>query len=186
MCEAGRIKHHLKHNLWREECTVMFVGYQAQGTLGRRLADGAKTAKIFGEEIAVKARVLTLPGISGHADRNGLDEWISAIDNPKKVFVNHGDDKVSTLYAEHLQNDFGLDAVAPYSGGSFDLITEIYESGSPVKNERKFKAEPNTVYGRLVAAVDNLTALVKESSGRTNKDLAKLTDSINNLILKFK
>ena len=186
MCEAGRIKHHLKHNLWRPECTVMFVGYQAVNTLGRKLADGAKSAKLFGEEIAVRARVLTLPGISGHADKNGLDEWIKAIDHPKKVFVNHGDDRTSTLYAEHLQQDFGLDAVAPYSGACFDLITEVYENGSPVRNERKFKAEPNTVYGRLIAAVDNLTSLVRESSGRTNKDLAKLTDSINNLILKFK
>ena len=130
--------------------------------------------------------MLTLPGISGHADKNGLDDWIKAIDNPKKVFVNHGDDKTSTLYAEHLQQDFGLDAVAPYSGATFDLITEVYENGSPVRNERRLRAEPNTVYGRLVAAVDSLNALVKESSGRTNKDLAKLTDSINNLILKFK
>ncbi len=186
MCEAGRIKHHLKHNLWRPECTVMFVGYQAVNTLGRKLADGAKTAKLFGEEISVNARVLTLPGISGHADKNGLDAWISAIDGVKRVFVNHGEDKVSMGYAEHLSNDLGIDAVAPYSGAVFDLVTEVYENGSPVRNERRYKAEPNTVYGRLVAAVDSLEALVKESKGRTNKDLAKLTDSINNLIAKFR
>ncbi|MBR1750306.1 MAG: MBL fold metallo-hydrolase [Ruminococcus sp.] len=186
MCEAGRIKHHLKHNLWRPECTVMFVGYQAVNTLGRKLADGAKIAKLFGEEISVNARVLTLPGISGHADKNGLDAWIGAIDGVKRVFVNHGEDKVSTSYAEHLTNDLGIDAVAPYSGAMFDLVTEVYENGSPVRNERKYKAEPHTVYGRLVAAVDSLEALVKDSKGRTNKDLAKLTDSINNLIQKFK
>ena len=91
MCEAGRIKHHLKHNLWKPENTILFVGYQAMNTLGRSLVEGAKTAKLFGEEIVVRAEILVLPGVSGHADVDGLDRWIKSYEKPpKKVFVNHG------------------------------------------------------------------------------------------------
>lgn len=92
MCEAGRIKHHLKHNLWRRESSIVFVGYQAEGTLGRSIVDGAKKVRIFGEEIAVNAEIYNLHGLSGHADRNGLYEWITGfVKKPKKVFLVHGD-----------------------------------------------------------------------------------------------
>lgn len=91
MCEAGRIKHHLKHNLWRRECSIVFVGYQAEGTLGRMILDGAKKVKLFGEEIAVNASIYNLPALSGHADRNGLYNWISSLkEKPKNVMLVHG------------------------------------------------------------------------------------------------
>jgi metallo-beta-lactamase family protein len=94
MCEAGRVKHHLKHNLWRKECTILFVGYQAVGTLGRKLVDGAKKVKLFGEEISVNARVEMIDGFSGHADRDGLTEWISKIKKkPQKIFIVHGEEE---------------------------------------------------------------------------------------------
>lgn len=80
MCDAGRIRHHLKYNLWRPECTVLFVGYQAVGTLGRKLNDGEKTVKIFGDEIAVHAEITVLPGVSGHADKAGLLRWLNAME----------------------------------------------------------------------------------------------------------
>jgi metallo-beta-lactamase family protein len=125
MCEAGRIRHHLKHNLWRKESLILFVGYQAVGTLGRAIIDGAKTVKLFDEEIAVNAETYCLHNISGHADKQGLLDWINgAKTKPSKVFVNHGEDGVCDSFAECLRNEYGYDAVAPYSGASYDLLTE--------------------------------------------------------------
>ena len=116
MCEAGRIRHHLKHNLWRPESTILFVGYQVPGTLGHALLNGAKEVKLFGENIQVHAEILNLPGISGHADRDMLTKWASAFKNPpKRVFVVHGEDKVCDEFAEHLHTELGYQAVAPYS-----------------------------------------------------------------------
>ena len=117
MCDAGRIRHHLKYNLWRPECTVLFVGYQAVGTLGRKLHDGAESVKIFGDEIAVHAEITVLPGVSGHADKQGLLGWINAMEQkPAHVFVNHGDDDACTAFAACLRSEYGYDADAPYSG----------------------------------------------------------------------
>ena len=106
MCDAGRIRHHLKYNLWRPECTVLFVGYQAVGTLGRKLHDGAESVKIFGDEIAVHAEITVLPGVSGHADKQGLLGWINAMEQkPAHVFVNHGDDDACTAFAAPKRSD---------------------------------------------------------------------------------
>ena len=122
MCEAGRIRHHLKHNLWRPECTVLFVGYQSVGTLGRRLYDGEKKVKLFGEDIQVNCEIGFLPGKSGHADRDGLVHWLQGFEEkPRMVFVNHGEDKVTESFAAYIQKEFGYNAFAPYSGTVFDL-----------------------------------------------------------------
>ena len=124
MCEAGRIRHHLKHNLWRQECTILFVGYQAYGTLGRALIDGVDEVRLFGEPIGVRADIKQLAGISGHADKNGLLEWISGFENrPDRVFVVHGEDSVTEAFAQTLIDECDLDAYAPFSGTKFDLIT---------------------------------------------------------------
>ncbi|WP_295153883.1 MBL fold metallo-hydrolase RNA specificity domain-containing protein [uncultured Ruminococcus sp.] len=183
MCEAGRIKHHLKHNLWHSECLVLFVGYQANNTLGRSLVEGAKTVKLFGEDINVAAQISVLPGISGHADVDGLDRWIDSFAvRPKTVFVNHGEDAVMEEFKHHLE-DKGYHAEAPFSGAEFDLLTGVFTQAEPIKVVRK--TLPNTSYQRLCASLDRLSALVASSKGLTNKDLAKLTDSINNLCAKW-
>ncbi len=117
MCEAGRIKHHLKHNLWRKECSVVIVGFQAQGTLGRKIVDGARRVAIHGEEIAVAADVYTIGGLSAHADRDDLLNWAGNFrDPPGTVFVAHGEESVSVAFARALKDRFGWNAEVPYPG----------------------------------------------------------------------
>ncbi len=183
MCEAGRIKHHLKHNLWRRESTVLFVGYQANGTLGRRLVEGADSVKLFGEEIKVNAKILQLPGMSGHADKNGLDKWISAIDGLKSVFVIHGEAETSEEYTAHLNSDMGLNAKCPYSGAQLDLITGEFVNAEPVRVEKR--AKESTPYLRLKAAAQRLEKLISLSSGLSNKELAAMADTLNNLCSRW-
>ena len=139
MCDAGRVKHHLKHNLWREESTVLFVGYQAVGTPGRSILDGAESVKLFGEEIEVRAEVCQLPGVSGHADDKGLMAWISAMEvKPEMVFVTHGEDKVTEFFRDRLINELGLRAYAPFSGTRFDLASGTFEvEAQPVPIEKE-------------------------------------------------
>lgn len=188
MCEAGRIRHHLKHNLWRPESTILFVGYQAVGTLGRMILEGASSVKLFGEEIAVKARIENLKGISGHGDRKGLTEWLNGMQQrPKKVFVVHGEDQVCDIFAEYLEKEHGYDAYAPYSGTSFDLIKgEIVSECAPIRIRRVSKQrKPSGVYDRLLAAGQRLMAVIKRNEGGANKDLAKFADQIQALCDKW-
>ncbi len=114
MCDSGRIQHHLKHHLWREASHIVFIGYQAEGTVGRRIIDGAKSIKLFGEEIAVRAHVHTLGGFSAHADQKGLLDWLSHFRNPNlQVFVNHGEEKVSMKLSEMINQKFKLRTAVP-------------------------------------------------------------------------
>lgn len=121
MCEGGRIKHHLKHNLWRPECSIVFAGFQAKGTLGRRIVDGAKVVHIFGEEIAVRARIHTLGGFSAHADQKGLLEWLSSFKNNPQVFVVHGEEEVSLIFSALIKERYGFNTHVPAKGETFEL-----------------------------------------------------------------
>ena len=194
MCEAGRIKHHLKHNLWREECTVLFVGYQAYGTLGRALLEGATKVKLFGEEIEVRAKIRRLGGISGHADNEGLMDWMRAMEKkPQKVFIVHGEDGVCDLFAERLGRELGLDAMAPYSGTIYDLARNVFiKEEVPVKVQKTEAltkipkaARGNTVYSRLWAAGQRLLTVIRHNEGGANKDLAKFADQIDAMCDKW-
>ncbi len=114
MCDAGRIQHHLKHHLWREKSHIVIIGYQAEGTIGRRIVDGAKVIRLLGEEIAVKARIHTIGGFSAHADQKGLLEWLSRFTNPRlQIFVNHGEEKISMELARLIRQQFHLNASIP-------------------------------------------------------------------------
>lgn len=190
MCEAGRIRHHLKHNLWREESTILFVGYQAHGSLGRALLEGAETVKLFGETIQVKARIEKLEGISGHADKKGLIQWVEALkQKPRQIFVVHGEDLVCDSFARCLTEEYGENAMAPYSGACYDLaqgawIREgvkeyIKKEGAPAKRH------PSAVFARLMAAGRRLMTVIHHNEGGANKDLAKLADQINALCDKW-
>lgn len=188
MCEAGRIRHHLKHNLWRKECTVVFVGYQANGTLGRILLEGASEVKLFGETIEVMAEIVKLEGVSGHADKAGLIKWITSFDNRlKQVFVVHGEDEVSTGFAKCLCDEYGLNAVAPYSGAEFDMISgRFVKEGERIPKAKKpVQRKANDVFERLLAAGRRLLTVIKHNEGGANKDLAKFADQINSMCDKW-
>lgn len=190
MCDAGRVRHHLKHNLWRPECTILFAGYQAIGTLGRSIIEGREEVKLFGESIEVKAQILKIEGISGHADETGLLEWLGGfMDPPKQVFVVHGDDEVCDHFAETVTEKFGVSAMAPYSGTSYDLAAGsfvVVTKGIPIKREGSLAAKKAVgIFARLVEAGDRLRRVIMNNQGGANKDLAKFADQINSLCDKW-
>ena len=187
MCEAGRIRHHLKHNLWRKDSTILFVGYQVPGTLGNALLNGAKEVKLFGETIEVQAKIENLPGISGHADVNQLTKWVSMFDpKPKRVFIVHGEDKVTEQFAAHIHEELGLDAYAPFSGDTFDLLTgACVAQGSREAAEKKSTRAVNNIFARLVAAGERLMTVIRKCEGMPNRELGKFADQINELCNKW-
>ncbi len=187
MCEAGRIRHHLKHNLWRQECAILFVGYQAIGTLGRAIIEGEKEVKLFGETIDVRAKILQLPGMSGHADKNGLIEWVNNLDcKPEKVFIVHGEDSATKLFSECLRAEYGYDTYAPYSGTEYDLLENrvVYEA-KPIPVQKKKIGKVSDVFARLVAAGQRLMSVIRKNEGCCNKDIARFADQINSLADKW-
>lgn len=155
MCDAGRIKHHLKHNLWRKDSTILFVGYQAEGTLGRRIVDGATKVKIFGEEISVNARIEVIDGFSGHADKAGLLSWIGSFSNkPKKIFVVHGERETMSIFAQTITDKFGIQCIVPSKGDSYVVSTgSVYENIPTADVQKRF---------RRLAMVDTIEALREE------------------------
>lgn len=188
MCDAGRIRHHLKHNLWRSECTVVFVGYQGEGTLGRNLLEGAKSVKLFGEDIAVNARIVNFKGLSSHADRDHLISWISDFQDPRPqhVFVVHGDREVAPFFAQTL-NNMGFEAHAPQYTEVYDLA-ENRQLAPGYLPERRAKAggvRTSSAYERLVAVGNMLMESIKRSKGRDNKSLARFADQLRQLLEKW-
>lgn len=140
MCEVGRIKHHLKHNLWRKDSTILFVGYQAMGTLGRKIVDGAKNVKLFGEEITVNAEVRYIEGFSGHADKNGLLNFVETFKKkPKQIYLVHGDEEAQYELAEAIDNQFGIPVEIPMRGDVYEIdlerIKKTAELRSPNENQ---------------------------------------------------
>lgn len=188
MCEAGRIRHHLKHNLWRPESMVLFVGYQANGTMGRAILEGAKSVRLFGEEVEIRAEIRKMEGTSGHADKNGLLHWVNEFKpKPKKVFVVHGEDSVCDEFVDCLKNEYGYCAEAPYTGASYSLVDgSMIESGNKEKKSRRvISRRNNSIYDRLIAAGKRLLTVIAHNEGGANKDLAKFTDQINALCDKW-
>ena len=191
MCEAGRIRHHLKHNLWRKECTILFVGYQAVNTLGRSLLEGADNVKLFGESIEVQAEICQLTGLSGHADREGLLKWVNSFEpKPKRVFIIHGEDEVENIFAQTLTEQ-GFNACAPYNGEQWAIGAEgavCLKEGTRIRIEHHVSegaARAATVFQRLLNAGKRLLRVIEHNEGGANKDLAKFADQINALCDKW-
>jgi len=124
MCEAGRIRHHLKYNLWRPESTVLFVGYQAEGTLGRLILDGEKTVRIFGDEIAVRADIRSIDGYSAHADQAELMEWVRGFQTPpREIFIVHGEPDSASTLARLISTELGFNTTVPAWRQTVNLIS---------------------------------------------------------------
>ena len=191
MCDAGRIRHHLKHNLWRPESAVVFVGFQSPGTLGRHLLDGAESVKMFGEEIAVRAKIVNFQGLSSHADRDHLLNWIDqfASAKPTHVFVVHGDREVAPAFAADLA-ERGFAAHAPRYTEVYDLLENrtVEQGYLPEPKKKAFEGAPraSSAYRRLVELGDALAALIRRSQGRDNKTLADFAESLRKILEKFK
>lgn len=191
MCDAGRIKHHLKHNLWNEKGTILFVGYQAVGTLGRSLLEGAEEVKLFGETVHVAAEICQMPGISGHADVNGLITWAKAFEKkPKKVFVTHGEDSITEIFAKRLNEELGYDTMAPFSGTIYDLAADacVYEAQG-IKIEKK-SSSPKTAkaaraFEKLVSLGHRLMSVIRKNEGCPNKDLERFSRELQSLCDKW-
>ena len=199
MCEAGRIRHHLKHNLWRPECTILFVGYQSPGTVGGKLLDGAEAVKLFGEEIQVRAEILRIDSFSSHADKAHLLEWIEKTKVSERIFINHGEDQVTESFAAEAQKLTGTEAVAPYSGEVWDLASNTLSVRAVVKPVIRKQAQPSAgkedhrseaavspAYRDLKNSGVELMKLIGRSEGHSNKELNKMRRDIEAVIEKYK
>ena len=191
MCDAGRIKHHLKHNLWNPNNTILFVGYQAIGTLGRALIEGATEVKLFGETVAVGAEIRQMPGISGHADVNGLLDWAKAFEEkPQKVFVTHGDDTVTEIFAKRLTDELGYDTMAPFSGTVYDLADNVCLYEAKGVKIQKASASPKATraaraFEKLLALGYRLITVIRKNEGTPNKDLERFSRDVQSLCDKW-
>ena len=170
MCEAGRIRHHLKHNLWRKECTVVFSGFQAQGTLGRSILDGARHVTLFGEQVDVNCEVRSLEGISGHADRDGLVAWLNAFSKkPRMVFVNHGEKETAEAFAYYVQSHLGLKSYAPSPMEHYNLLDEASFPSAAVVDETRLP-----YYKELLEAAKEL----EQRHGEFENVIKRLQDAV--------
>ena len=166
MCEVGRIKHHLKHNLWNPKSTILFVGYQAPGTLGYSIVNGAKKVKIFGEEIAVNARIEYIEGYSGHADQEGLMNFIySFITKPKHIFLVHGEPESQDILQAKIEEETKIGVTVPEFGETYELNEKVEMTH---KIERKVA---NTLRSEIMGRLSKLKEEVKDMESYVIQDV---------------
>ena len=167
MCEVGRIKHHLKHNLWNPKSTILFVGYQAPGTLGYNIVKGDKTVKIFGEEIAVNARIEYIEGYSGHADQDGLMNFVYSFrtKKPKNIFLVHGEPEAQDVLKEKIESETGIPVVIPEFGETYDIKDQIEMTN---KIERKVT---KTIRTEIVERLEKLKSEILDMDGYVRQDI---------------
>jgi metallo-beta-lactamase family protein len=199
MCEAGRIRHHLKHNLWRKEASIVFVGYQAEGTLGRRLLEGVKKVKLFGEDIAVNAEIYNIEGFSGHADKVALLNWIEGFkEKPGQIFIVHGEPEAKEAFAKEVKNKFNINCIVPEYNVVYDIkkkeITEQVLSKDEKVQEVKIEQVQellNEVEG-LKKSFENALKITEgylngevniEEIKRINNNILNLENEIMNLTM---
>lgn len=193
MCEVGRIKHHLKHNLWNPNSTILFVGYQAPGTLGRKIVDGAKTVKIFGEEIAINARIEYIEGYSGHADQEWLLNFVySFFEKPKTIFLVHGEIESQIALKQKIQGTTEIPVIIPEYGEEYELNEKVQRLGrikQSKERERKYiRLEVLDRIQTLKEELEDMSNIVKEDmlvEDAKDDDIVKLNDRIKDLEMQI-
>ncbi|MEG1008805.1 MAG: MBL fold metallo-hydrolase RNA specificity domain-containing protein [Clostridia bacterium] len=181
MCEVGRIKHHLKHNLYRPESTILFVGFQAEGTLGKKIMSGEKLVKIFGEEIAVNAEVRYLDAFSGHADRDGLLNWVNVMKNkPKNIFLVHGEYLGQQSLKTELEKRFDIPVIIPSMEECYTIDGIALEKHETYNSTRLDILEKLTY---LKNNMDTLTNTVKADLKHnvTDNDMLSIKDKLDEI-----
>ena len=167
MCEVGRIKHHLKHNLWRPNSTVLFVGYQAQGTLGYSIVNGAETVKIFGEEINVNARIEYIEGYSGHADQEWLMNFVySFMKKPKHIFLVHGEEEAQEVLKSKITDEAGINVTIPEWGETYDLSDGLAELTNKIPYDR-----PLTIREEVIKRLQQIKLEMQEMENYVKEDV---------------
>jgi metallo-beta-lactamase family protein len=179
MADAGRIKHHLKHHLWRPESTVLFVGYQAEGTLGRRILDGEKQVRIHGEDVAVKAEVAVIDDFSSHADQKGLMEWARRLDlkKPRRIFLVHGEWEAAETLSRLIRDELDLAADIPEQGAVFDLsgLEPAAAGARTAMPERRFlAAELGEAFDKIKGRITDISRDPKHDQKVLQRLLARV------------
>lgn len=186
MCEVGRIKHHLKHHLWKPNSTILFVGYQAPGTLGNSIVNGAKKVKIFGEEIAVNARVEYIEGYSGHADQQWLMNFIYSFEKkPKHIFLVHGEENSQEVLRDKILEETKIDVIIPDYGDVYNLANEevqLVEKGKPRKHN-KLKVEVLERLNKLKSEINDMDIMIREDMNKdlNDEDTFRINEKIKDL-----
>ena len=187
MCEVGRIKHHLKHNLWNPKSTILFVGYQAPGTLGYNIVNGAKKVKIFGEEIAVNARIEYIEGYSGHADQEGLMNFIySFIKKPDHIFLVHGEPEAQDVLREKIEKETNIKIDAPEFGETYELDNINVEMTHKIerKIDKTVRVEILERLSKLRDEIDDMDSYVRKDIDDKNlrdEDMFRINEKIKDL-----
>ncbi|HZK84283.1 MAG TPA: MBL fold metallo-hydrolase [Desulfosporosinus sp.] len=190
MADAGRIKHHLKHNLWREKATVLFVGYQAQGTLGRILSDGVKSVTIHGEKVAVKARISQMGGLSAHADQAALLHWLSLIGKKaEQLILVHGELDVQSVFSSKIEEVFGKKSIIPKLGEIIEFLPDQVVRHAPDKEWLALSSETKPVItstNQLVEYAPKRSEVTQphQSRAQVNRAYVRLRHQLNQLINK--
>ncbi len=187
MCEAGRIRHHLKHNLWDARNSVVFVGYQAEGSLGRLLVEGAKEVKLFDETIAVNAEIYNLEGFSGHADQNGLLDWVGGFQKaPKQFFLVHGEEDSKMDFAKLVKDTYGYDTIVLHSNSEFELETGELLSQEEVIRDALSADDLDRLTGKMEDIESDIDAILAKAKDAIGGEVsAEKLKEINNILLEL-
>lgn len=187
MCEAGRIRHHLKHNLWNSKSSIVFVGYQAEGTLGRMIVEGAKSVMLFGEEVHVNAEIYNLEGFSGHADRDGLLGWLSGFrEKPSEIFLVHGEMESKFEFAKTIKKELGYDVTVVQGLSEFELVNHKIVNKEQAMREAVDTENILDIKKRIAGIHDDIEKILYNTQLAVAEDIpAEKAAEIKNIVLEL-